>query len=424
MKSIFTSILAIVFIASLNAQWEPTNFTDGIVNPSIELMYAAVSHEGALYGSSDGKRIQKSSDQGNSWETIPLFPYPGKITSLVSAGDRLYANKTSSFAEGTVYYTEDDGVTWETDTVGMPDHIFYAPSKSDIKEMIFCGEHLVATFDNTDAYYTKRPEDDEWVKSDFMATNDPRNYDCMNGTTLLAAADSDFYFNTDLDGDFSTPTNTNLPVYFIGDVVGASESRIFLAGKGYNSPMQEFFYSDDMGENWTSIDVSNIIGNHVFYGSQSIVEIFAQGNEVYISLDQDATESLPDVYYSDDGGITYVEFNAGLPNDAFGTNLIKAFISHESSIYALANFTDIYRNGGIINSTSITPKNHLSIYPNPTTGLIQIDNLDYEKNISIYDAWGRLLMSDVKKQIDLSAHAPGIYFARTTNGSIAKIIKK
>ena len=155
MKSIFTLIFTISIITLSNAQWEALNFTEGVAFPEIEAMYAITSHAGALYGSSEGKRIQKSTDQGATWSAIPLFLYPGKITQLTSTGDRLYACKESSFAEGFIYFTEDDGMTWELDTVGIPNHLLFPESKSFVREIIYCGEHLVATFDNADAYYIK-----------------------------------------------------------------------------------------------------------------------------------------------------------------------------------------------------------------------------------------------------------------------------
>ena len=262
------------------------------------------------------------------------------------------------------------------------------------------------------------------MKSDFLAGNDPRNYACLNGSTLLAAADDRFYYNEDLDGEFTTPSNINLPNFWVGDVVASNGSRIFIAGKLFNAPMQELFYSDDMGENWTSIDVTNIISDHVFFGNQSIVAIHALGSEVYLALNQDAIDTPADVYYSNDGGLTYVEFNAGLPVDEFGTDLLQKFVTHENSVYALAAFKNIYRNGGVINSISVTPKNILNLYPNPTKGIIEFSASDETGSLNIYNAWGRQIIRNAKNQIDLSAYAPGIYFAHSSDGGVTKIIKQ
>lgn len=68
----------------------------------------------------------------------------------------------------------------------------------------------------------------------------------------------------------------------------------------------------------------------------------------------------------------------------------------------------------------------LYVYPNPTTGMINIDVENYVNSI-ITDIAGHTVMTTEKSTIDLSNLSNGVYFVRvnTTNGSaIQKVVKK
>ena len=69
---------------------------------------------------------------------------------------------------------------------------------------------------------------------------------------------------------------------------------------------------------------------------------------------------------------------------------------------------------------------NVAIYPNPTTGMINIDVENYVNSI-ITDIAGHTVMTTEKSTIDLSNLSNGVYFVRvnTTNGSaIQKVVKK
>ncbi|HPX34941.1 MAG TPA: T9SS type A sorting domain-containing protein [Bacteroidales bacterium] len=59
----------------------------------------------------------------------------------------------------------------------------------------------------------------------------------------------------------------------------------------------------------------------------------------------------------------------------------------------------------------------ISIYPNPTSGVINVIGLDANAKINILDAKGQMLLTDSGIPsdlitIDLSSHQPGVYFIR------------
>ena len=73
--------------------------------------------------------------------------------------------------------------------------------------------------------------------------------------------------------------------------------------------------------------------------------------------------------------------------------------------------------------------NNVVVYPNPTTGMIQIQNSESRiQNVEVYDAYGKLLnvvnVNDNTAALDLSSYAAGTYFVKimTENGMVTKRI--
>jgi hypothetical protein len=64
----------------------------------------------------------------------------------------------------------------------------------------------------------------------------------------------------------------------------------------------------------------------------------------------------------------------------------------------------------------------LQIYPNPTTGIVHVDNPDGNE-IALYDARGALLLRTTGATIDISQYPVGIYFLREGKRT-AKVVKK
>ncbi len=75
--------------------------------------------------------------------------------------------------------------------------------------------------------------------------------------------------------------------------------------------------------------------------------------------------------------------------------------------------------------------NNVVVYPNPTTGLVQIKNGEWRmENVEVYDAYGKLLnemnVNDHTANLDLSGYAKGTYFVRVTTekGVVTKRVVK
>ena len=91
---------------------------------------------------------------------------------------------------------------------------------------------------------------------------------------------------------------------------------------------------------------------------------------------------------------------------------------------ALINFTTVDIN-------DYTLDNAVTVYPNPTTGIVQIMNSELRiKNLEVYDVYGKLLnvmsVNDHNAALDLTGYAKGTYFVRvaTDKGVVTKRVVK
>ena len=78
-----------------------------------------------------------------------------------------------------------------------------------------------------------------------------------------------------------------------------------------------------------------------------------------------------------------------------------------------------------------TLDNTVTVYPNPTNGVVQIENGEWRmENVEVYDAYGKLLftveVNGNAAALDLTGYAKGIYFVKVTtdNGVVTKRVVK
>lgn len=80
-------------------------------------------------------------------------------------------------------------------------------------------------------------------------------------------------------------------------------------------------------------------------------------------------------------------------------------------------------NGKMSGLDSTFDKPAISIYPNPTMGLLEVSNKDVNVEVFIFDNMGRLLLQTKENQINISEYSSGIYFVKIGD-SCLKLIKK
>ena len=105
----------------------------------------------------------------------------------------------------------------------------------------------------------------------------------------------------------------------------------------------------------------------------------------------------------------------------FADSLAETIIEYLEKHY----FTNFSTNS--CHPVSIKEKNELqtvAVYPNPTTGLINIDGVSVGSKIDLYSVEGKFILTfDNRKSIDLNLLKNGIYFLRVSSGSFVKSIK-
>lgn len=82
-----------------------------------------------------------------------------------------------------------------------------------------------------------------------------------------------------------------------------------------------------------------------------------------------------------------------------------------------ANYWDPYTNQGVLLGQEEADLSKLSIYPNPSQGLVRVQTNGHSGSLSIYDAAGKLIRQSnidthVSLQVDLSQEPPGLYLLR------------
>jgi polyhydroxybutyrate depolymerase len=108
---------------------------------------------------------------------------------------------------------------------------------------------------------------------------------------------------------------------------------------------------------------------------------------------------------------------------------------HDADLYDVGYEDVIYEFFTGHSAPSRTPareKGHLVYYPNPTTGILNVQfDSDYPNTeIRVYDMYGKLVdvvgttptSSPHTVQIDLSRHSNGVYFVQNPNGTVAKVV--
>ncbi len=132
----------------------------------------------------------------------------------------------------------------------------------------------------------------------------------------------------------------------------------------------------------------------------------------------EAIENPPiDLFACDDDGDSVLTINedyndSGSPlDDDLNTNNIPDFLD-----------SDI-----VLNTDDFT-FNNVTIYPNPATSIITVENIEVDANIIIYDAIGRVVLHHKSANqrsitIDVSIFTKGFYFMRINNKKPLTLIK-
>lgn len=116
---------------------------------------------------------------------------------------------------------------------------------------------------------------------------------------------------------------------------------------------------------------------------------------------------------------------------SLGTVPVNSKVSQNANIYFDYNFPVATNNAetvfGVLSTGNFTTDNSVSVYPNPSNGMVNIKANTAILSLQLYDVQGRLLQAGKGDVIDISGRSAGLYFLKiqTEKGiKVEKIIKK
>lgn len=167
-------------------------------------------------------------------------------------------------------------------------------------------------------------------------------------------------------------------------------------------------------------------GNWVTIGvgmDNTIYKMHSHNGELYVSGSFTLADNVSCSKVAKLSGSTFTPVGTGMNTD------VVAMCTFNNSLYAGGYFTQAGGQscgytanfGGVITGVEEKSTDEISIYPNPSNGLIRVDG--YKGNITVYSSFGSEVYRGASGAIDLSGLKGGIYFV-SAEGISKKIIIK
>lgn len=372
-----------------------------------------------------------SKDKGKTWSNATnIFEQNNSvIAQYEGVKDRVYASLKLKTNDYVYYYSKDNGVKWELDTVGLP-HLYniktYHKESLRLKKL---GSEYIAAFGTS--LYLKKYDETEWKEVDVT----PNSYgnslsDIVElGTTwyaLTSSNDEKITKSTDNGVTWEAVTISGLPEgYKITTLASNGKDKLFAASTATTTHFRDVFYSKDGGSTWLSTNASTIVADE--YGRR-ITNIFAHKDKLIVSYSNGLFKlNDPSVYiYSDSFDPVFSVGNVSdLPNGSL--SFPRVFFNIDDTIYL--NYANDLRSMDTtsLNIHNLYKENFISVYPNPVSDQIIISS---SKSFSwkIISILGKTIATgDYNNQnstINVSDYSKGVYLFKTSLGISKKIIKK
>ncbi len=416
----------IMFYSQLQAQnWTSTGALDA--TGSSTYLIGATHTGDKIYVLSREQNIAFSDNLGESW-TKPSIARPGgDFVAITGIKDRLYASLKLNTYDHNLYYSTNNGITWQIDNEGLPQSLTNTGKSAMILK--YMGDDYVLAHNYLKAVY-KNLNETTWQSTfidyaivDIAATADK----------WLAIGLTKILQSTDKGKTWTAINTTGLPTNFQGSLITSNGSRIFLT----NAPADggaDIYYSDDSGLSWTK---ANAAGKFT-HENPWLKSIYAIEDYVFASVNpkfgdiQNAPPFIVSQTQQPDFSVGNV---TGLPTGQTNTNL-PFFFHVKNKLFTM--FWDLYSTepgfSGIPTGTGLLAENmgELTIYPNPASHFIRFKgNLSNQAEVSIYDIRGQLVKQKLlsnDKSVNISELEGGMYFvtvqAENNKKHFTKIIKQ
>lgn len=421
MKKTLLIAANLLLCIGLNAQWTKST-PPGL--PQRMLVDGSTIYIGA-YAS-----VIKSTDNGQNWTVVDsgIVSNLSNCTGLIKVGNRLVASYGGN-GNHYVYYSENDGETWQLDTANWAPPIINNIRPYSVHTLNYKNTHTICVLESNYILY-KSNTDNQWSNLNPPSTHRTPNAIHFDGDTIflfrLRTIDNtcDIAYTTDLGANWDTlPVTSNINVR--GVPFKNAQNGTLHVGLGTASrPFDEIIWSsNDNGRTWDTSRVRNLNTR------DRLVGLWTDDDLMIAAFQTTNSDTLNKIMMSEDGGTTWTDMTGDLvsqfqfkfhPMSNLSVINNRIWVFQGSSIYTLAldgsNPTSISE----INPHS---SNRISIFPNPAHTKISVNGAC--ALIQIYDINGRLLIATEQTEtIDISSLNNGVYIVKTRDNSNVESIQK
>ncbi|GEM_PF-1755228 len=369
-----------------------TNYTTSVTEERFVDAHFPDANTGYAITDNPGQ-VLKTIDAGKTWEIVNSGTF-----------DRLYSVWFTDVNTGFItngvflYKTVDGGYNW---TVAATQFNGYLQNIMFVNPLVG-----FMTGESDGVFYRTQDGGETWVELYCDELKWPRNLYFINEDTGYLVTEHSVMKTTDGGETFTEyvlpEDNLFMCIHFPTETTGYVGS--FYYGRVYKTT--------DAGLTWNELpDTSRM------YPAVDI--FFVNETTGYLSSGN--------IYQTNDGGSTWT------PISYIQDGSAHIWFTNELNGYVFGGNGDIFKTinaGAVPVKESVKPASLYTLFPNPTNGLISIDNPAYKTGeplqISIYNSTGSIILTgqypDPLIQIDLRDYPSGIYFIRIQDKEVKKVL--
>lgn len=367
---------------------------------------------------SDSALVKRSPDEGNTWfshqtaftsnwfgDWLLDIDFPTPLVGYICGGTAFGFHKSS------LLKTLDGGITWDSVTANYYNYEFTHMEFINADTGFISMDYgLMRTFDGGDSLEEVTipnltgvtdiifiDNSTGFIATRFMVSSGNYKY------TILRTEDFGDNWVEVYSDQMSNVTGLNHRVindiYFVDNNIGYA-----VGGDG------TFLKTIDSGLNWTSSNINAV-------DDLSTVH-FINEDVGYTNMNRGISKTI-------DGGLTW---EAQTLSDS--SNIFQIIFANDSVGYAIGD-SGVYKiieSSIIDNISSDLSPSLISIYPNPSNGVFNLQFSDKINRIKVFDTYGREIMkTNNQTQIDLTNQEKGIYYVNIISGdniTVEKIVLK
>ncbi|MBL1281072.1 MAG: T9SS type A sorting domain-containing protein [Fluviicola sp.] len=337
--------------------------------------------------------------------------------------DLLVTNNNGNTSGASVFLNNNGGVSW-TEVV-ISNTLAIGGFKSFFLDIENDGDQDIVI--NSDTKITLYLNDGNGVFSSEILMESMDEYYSMTVGDFTNDGFTDLVLNTatfgmviytnNMLGSFNSPVNISngLRIFLTSADIDNDNAIDVISGNPNNNSEVQFYKNDGTGlftfnhnePNSDALDVTNAKFNLTDLNNDTFIDILYIDNNEIFWKENNQTSSFINTS-SIDNSLSYrVVYSDDIDNDGDNDIIWSGFDSSNNTI----------KLGYILNETilSITDevlKNVIVAYPNPTSSILYISNIEMSKEAFLYNAIGQIITSTKSNAIDLSILDNGIYFLK------------